>query len=474
MTKSVKVIIVGAGVSGLKAAETLISCGKLGKDDIVVLEAQDKVGGRIQDSKIDQSKLGIPYALGALWYHDSLANSVLKEMLETGLLKEEDIYYDDKDGPTYTSEGQLDVSGLRLNRVLEEVIQFFHLYFNTERQNISCDEVVKEYIKSHSFFLTTEQKQYIRRAMRYYELWYGVPAETADGRMVLETHQGRNILNKKGYTFLIDTLLEKIPESSILLNQPVKSVTQRGGSTKRVVVGTKSGLEIEADFVVVTVPLSILKLKADDEFGITWNPSLPSKTQNFINAVDFAALGKVIFEFNNVWWNQDEDQFLILPDEIESKHWFNADGSPRPFSFPALAVNYSRLYNRGGSLVILTPAPLTDYLESHPDQAWTYFKPMLEKIAVNSVEDPISTITSSWTLNPYIRGSYSAVLFKPTNSESKNPDDLEGLELGNDVIRFAGEHTVTECSGCVHSAYDSGVREANWILNALQDFTPNL
>lgn len=87
MDKLVKVAIVGAGVSGLKAAETLISSGKIGKDEIVVLEAQDHVGGRIQDSSIGQSKLEVAYALGAMWYHDSLVNSVLYELLESGLLK---------------------------------------------------------------------------------------------------------------------------------------------------------------------------------------------------------------------------------------------------------------------------------------------------------------------------------------------------------------------------------------------------
>lgn len=130
MDKLVKVAIVGAGVSGLKAAETLISSGKIGKDEIVVLEAQDHVGGRIQDSSIGQSKLEVAYALGAMWYHDSLVNSVLYELLESGLLKDDDVYYDDKDGPTYTSDGLLDMSGLQINRVMEEAGQFYSCISN--------------------------------------------------------------------------------------------------------------------------------------------------------------------------------------------------------------------------------------------------------------------------------------------------------------------------------------------------------
>ncbi|CCG24834.1 hypothetical protein CORT_0G01470 [Candida orthopsilosis Co 90-125] len=467
MDKLVKVAIVGAGVSGLKAAETLISSGKIGKEEIVVLEAQDHVGGRIQDSNIDQSKLEIAYALGAMWYHDSLVNSILYELLESGLLKDDDVYCDDKDGPTYTSDGLLDMSGLQINRVMEEAGQFLQLYFKSNRPDASCDEVVKEYVNAHSHFLTQEQNQYIRRAMRYFELWYGVPAEKANGKMAMESHQGRNLLNKKGYTFLIDILKSKIPKSCILLSQPVKSITQLENSSKKIEVETKSGLKVTAEYLIVTVPLSILKLNETHDYGIKWNPPLPSPTRNFINTIDFAALGKVIFEFNSVWWDPNEDHFLIIPDEIDSNDWFNSDGSPKPFSFPALAINFSKIYNRGASLVVLTPAPLTDYLESYPDQSWTYFKPMLEKISIKPMEDPISTITSHWTTNPYIRGSYSVLLTK-TDAENTSPDKLEGLKLGNDVIRFAGEHTIAEGAGCVHGAYDSGKREAAYILNELE------
>ncbi|KAI5967226.1 CBP1 [Candida theae] len=467
MDRSVKVAIIGAGVSGLKAAETLLSSGTISKDDIVVLEAQDHFGGRIQNSDVSQSKLGIPYALGALWFHDSLVNSVLHELLDSGLLNDEDIYYDDKDGPTYSSEGLLDVSGLKLNRVMEEASQFFELYFKDRCSDASCDEVVKEYVKRHSRFLTIEQQQYIGRLMRYYELWYGVPAEKASGREIIDGHMGRNLLNKKSYCFLLDLLKKKVPDSCIALNQAVKSVTQLSESEKKIELETKTGLKVKADFVIVTVPLSILKLKGSEEFGINWSPPLPRSTQDFINGLDFAALGKVVLEFDNVWWDINEDHFLIIPDEIDSNDRFRADGTPKPFAFPALAVNYSKIYKKGGSLVILTPAPLTNFLELNPDQSWKYFKPVLEKIAVEPIEDPINTITSNWTQNPYIRGSYSVSLAKRGN-EDNHKNVLEELRIGNDVIRFAGEHTIVEGAGCVHGAYDSGIREATYVLNAMK------
>lgn len=75
---------------------------------------------------------------------------------------------------------------------------------------------------------------------------------------------------------------------------------------------TKSGLKVTAEYLIVTVPLSILKLNETHDYGIKWNPPLPFPTQNFINTMDFAALGKVIFEFNSVWWDPNEDHFLVI------------------------------------------------------------------------------------------------------------------------------------------------------------------
>lgn len=470
MSKSAKVVIIGAGVSGLKAAEVLLSSGKLDKNDLLILEAQDRVGGRLQDTKIEDSKLGIKYALGALWYHDTLANTPLRDLQEKGLVKVGDVYYDDLDAPTFTKDGVLDVSSSKLNRALEEASQFFPLFFNDETPDLSCDEVVTEYIKAHEKLLTEEQKEYLNRGMRLLEIWHGIPSVKASGRMALLKHEGRNLLNKKGFTFLIDTLKKEIPDSCFLLKQPVRSITQEMRAKKSIMVETKNGLTVETDFLIVTVPLSILKLDSNDEYGITWSPPLPKPLKGVIDNLGFAALGKVFFEFDRIWWDNKEERFQVFPNKVEASEVDHAlEKLPPPFTFPALVVNYAKLYPNklGSSLAILTPSPLTNYLESHPNEAWTYFKPMLEKIAIKPIEDPVNTLVTDWTKNPFIRGSYTAIPAETADLALLNAMEHESLGLEGSNIRFAGEHTVLKGTGCVHGAYDSGIREADWVLNAL-------
>ncbi|TCC36392.1 flavin monoamine oxidase family protein [Kribbella speibonae] len=71
--RSADVVVVGAGVTGLTAATELVARGK----EVVVLEARDRVGGRLWTDTIE----GIPLELGGQWV--SPDQSALLETLET-------------------------------------------------------------------------------------------------------------------------------------------------------------------------------------------------------------------------------------------------------------------------------------------------------------------------------------------------------------------------------------------------------
>jgi len=62
-----RVIVVGAGLAGLMAARHLAASGA----DVTVLEARDRIGGRIWTSRL-WSKL--PMDMGASWIHGTQAN----------------------------------------------------------------------------------------------------------------------------------------------------------------------------------------------------------------------------------------------------------------------------------------------------------------------------------------------------------------------------------------------------------------
>jgi len=65
---SEKIIVIGAGLAGLAAAASLVEAGY----DMVVLEARDRIGGRVWT---DHS-LGLPLDMGASWIHGIKKNLI--------------------------------------------------------------------------------------------------------------------------------------------------------------------------------------------------------------------------------------------------------------------------------------------------------------------------------------------------------------------------------------------------------------
>lgn len=466
-----RVLVIGAGVSGLKAASDLSKSGLFSDDDIIVVEAQNRIGGRIKTDRTT-SVHGVPYDLGGAWFHDYLTNSVLRDCIKDGSFDvNSDGYFDDKDCAFFSREcdGQLDMTESKLVRVGEDIDKFIELHYaeSLDAQDMPLPEIVDLYYKKYGAFLTPTQKQYAARLLRFLELWYGISHKDISAKYAVMDHQGRNFYNKKGYSFVIDKLARSL-RCRILLEHQVSKISRdvRGG-LRRHVVEFANGQSIAADYLVVSVPQSILQLESGPQ-AIHWAPPLPESTQRALKSVHFGALGKVVLEFDHIWWDNSQDRFTVLSDSDERIAQTNTL-VPSPWQYPIHIVNYGRVFAGVPSLVILIQSPVTDYLEANPDKAWEYMKPMVAKMNVGKKEvpDPAKVMVTDWTQNPFARGAYSAVY--PGDS----PDDLiinlsgefDMVGLGADSsIRFAGEHTIAEGAGCIHGAYDSGTRAASWII----------
>lgn len=77
--KKYKVLIVGAGAAGLSAANSLISNGI---KDILIVEARNRIGGRIISIDMDSSRI----ELGANWIHGVLGNPIFELAMKHGLI----------------------------------------------------------------------------------------------------------------------------------------------------------------------------------------------------------------------------------------------------------------------------------------------------------------------------------------------------------------------------------------------------
>lgn len=457
-----QVCIIGAGVAGLKAAQELVD-GGVPASQIIILEAQDRVGGRIKTISSGTHH----YDLGASWFHDFLTNCVLHENIADGTLVPLDGYFDDKLHMYFSQHGLVDAQALKLEQVRHDIEQYIQLHFTraVDVPDVSLVEIVQAFFARYGAFLEPEQRRYCGHMMRYLELWFGITSDNISAKYAALNHTGRNFFNRKGFSFLTDKLSRGL---DIRLNEHVSRIERRGLPR----IHSTSGVYF-ADYVIVTVPQSVLALDEAHDYGITWSPPLPAPMRQAINDVHFGALGKVIMEFDEVFWPLSQDRMELIATKMPG----NPD-TPLPFEYPLLFVNQVPI-SGAKSLVCLVQSPLTDYLERNPHRAWEYMRPVLEHLVQpeqanpsepalrKGIPDPVNIIVTDWTLNPYTRGLYTAVHVNDDPSgcliHLSGEYDMCGLGAGS-KIRFAGEHTIADGAGCVHGAYQSGRRAAQWIL----------
>ena len=149
------------------------------------------------------------------------------------------------------------------------------------------------------------------------------------------------MLNKKGYGYLVESLAKRIPESSLLLEEPVNKIIRNNKDAgKRVLVETINGLQIFCDYLIVTVPQSILLLEESSPYSIKWEPKLPQRLVESINSIHFGALGKVIFEFDRIFWDNSKDRFQIIADHTDGDLSRELTELPKPFTYPFVCCKF--------------------------------------------------------------------------------------------------------------------------------------
>ena len=99
---------------------------------------------------------------------------------------------------------------------------------------------------------------------------------------------------------LLSILARDIPANSILFNSEVTKIVRDGENPIRVQV--LDGPELEADFVVLTCSLGVLKARADTLF----EPALPERKLEAIRKVAIGSVDKIFLEFEDAWWAEKD------------------------------------------------------------------------------------------------------------------------------------------------------------------------
>ena len=215
-----KVIVIGAGASGLAAANIL----ERNDIDYLILEATDRFGGRL---KKDTTLADFPIDLGAEWIHsDPIVLNKIKGVSGTKI--EEDLI-------PYHLETAAKWNGFEVKEVSKSELDFMY-----------------RFLPEFKFKSST---------------WYD---------------------------FVTDHLANSVKEK-IQFNSPVKSIDY---TSDQVIVKTVDGNVFEADRVLVTVSIGVLKSET-----IHFMPALDVKKQKALASVKFRPGLKVALKFSDSFYH---------------------------------------------------------------------------------------------------------------------------------------------------------------------------
>eukprot|EP00934_Nitzschia_sp_Nitz4_P001064 Nitzschia sp. Nitz4//scaffold1_size375055//31327//33744//NITZ4_000215-RA/size375055-processed-gene-0.298-mRNA-1//1//CDS//3329540862//1064//frame0 len=262
-------------------------------------------------------------------------------------------------------------------------------------------------------------------------------------RLLQVGHDGTNLCYDDPFKTHISSRKRKNPSDTKKPSEKDKEEDERPAS--KVQVSLQNGTVLEADAVVCTLPLGILKLQPKDPGHVTFDPPLSEAKQTAIQQLGCGLLNKCVMSFPTVFW-QDSD-FLGL---AKQNHAYLVLNVSKYTGKPILAFMY------GGSFA----RELESWTDSDIVQDCLG---VLKKICGKDVPTPIDYHVTRWGEEQY---SHMAFTYIPPGVDGPSQLSINGDAIhdpvlpGKPLIMFAGEHTTPYHPSTMHGAFLSGIREA--------------
>lgn len=281
---SEKIAIIGAGAAGAEAARMLTVFGY----DVTVIEARDRVGGRIDT--VTKSDWPVPAELGAWLLRRETDASVVSQVRASTIAPA--LY---RDGDTDAIEDPVGPAAVTA-AVEWAASQSADLPLDTALVDSGADagladvngipgaDLLEAYVASLATIYGADPSEL--------SSWYGID-------QVDETR----VAVRDGFSTVISDALDGI---DTFLATTVTDITY---TDSKVSLRLGTGESLSVDRVIVTVPLGVLKSGA-----ITFNPLLPFEHRTAIAALGMGTVDTVWLRFDEPFWSTDAVAWTIVGD----------------------------------------------------------------------------------------------------------------------------------------------------------------
>ncbi|KAL4420498.1 hypothetical protein ABPG75_010154 [Micractinium tetrahymenae] len=466
-----KVIVIGGGVSGLKAASDLQRAGA----EVTLLEARDRLGGRVHTHELSGGGMTRPVDLGATFICGTDCEPPVNPLLplvvdQLGLQlrpKKRDgadataVY--DRQGRRVPDEVLL-AAEEKYAQLLEELLARGE---QCNSRTVTIGETMRDILSS------MELSELERDVVEAYccDLYVTTMDRMSLKGMVSTGFSGPHELVCGGFKQVVDAMFEgrtlpgapPCPLRDVRTSSVVRAVRLLEGGV---------GVEVETDTetysahaVVCTLPLGCLQ-KGD----VAFEPPLPGYKQEAIQGLGMGTENRVAMLFDEVFW--PEGQHFLRP----------VDGR----------YTYANLHALGVGNVLcawVRPAEMAAFEAMSDDEVMADVERSLQQLFPEGYRAPLSFTVTRWSQDPFCYGAYSFVpptgrkayydwLSYPVSGDAKL-DAVQREQGGRHVtpqtrLWFAGEHTHQTDAYTVHGAFESGRREALRIKKWWKKFQPEV
>ncbi|KAE9015844.1 hypothetical protein PR003_g14302 [Phytophthora rubi] len=458
---SYRVVVIGAGLAGVSAANELLSSGHFDTSDVCVLEAQTRIGGRVQTKSFSDS-LPVNVEVGAAWIHGTEGNPFAALAKQFGISFKEISPRNPWlhpgscsnfllfDGSRQLSDQQTAETWAWQDLLMRKLQQLARSDHGHEHRDKTLSAVVEHLLDSDRELLEVmggvKARAKIELFLRLMEAWFGLTVEDLNLDVFVETDlmgddPGAHCIVPPGMERFIDHLAEPLHDV-IHTNVSVASINYDGPDG--VIIECNDGRRVTADRVIVATSLGLLQ-----SGKLHFQPELPAVKTGALKRSKMGQYMKVLVQFPEVFWPKD----ATFMGQLQTKN--SSEGTERRIYFP-LVFNYHLA--KGVPILegVLIGDNASDISASFTDEeiAHALFLQMQETFGPG-VPEPINHFITRWDQDQWSVGAYSCV----TARNAHEDPDLLKQTVANRVL-FAGEAVDPKYQGALQAAYFSGLEAA--------------
>ncbi|KAG4067710.1 hypothetical protein HA402_005482 [Bradysia odoriphaga] len=446
------VVIIGAGMAGISAAETLL---KNGIADIKILEATERYGGRVYTKMWNNGSC----ELGAKCVDFPVDERVFQTYGDMKICsdKSPDLKFFKSDGSLIDVEISACVREEFSN--LKDSFAHMKSIINPSTDNVTS--IIRNVQKKCTHSKTDDVLCVINAVLNSFRSRFGTDLQNVN----LDLSKNKILKNNKiylpsGCSSFFDLAITPEIKDLILFGSPVGSIKRMYQNPGRFIrTGIMNGRSFDSDYVICTIPLPTLMALGNEIFS----PPLSQTKFHSMKKIGIGNVERIFLMFREPIsaWFEGPMNFAWHPNELENRnHWSTG------------ICTVTELVDESNILEITVAGfQAEDVCLSSDGKAVSDIHSVLRKFLGNAkIPYPIDILRSKWSKDICTLGS---IVYPKVNA---TVDDLATQEQTADYgcpdyprLLFAGDSTIREHFGTIHGARLSGIREANRIVESVHN-----